>query len=513
MKIRSLLVFLGLALLIIGCSKDSLNQGLPAESAAEPMSKAEMDAIVEKTLHETNAPFYWATADSRMLWSASVRSDSIMALGYKPAAATNIEDQLGLIDTKTGEWLAVRNQLIQMIVDETNREFPGLNATARDLILNLDWQELPVLDAKIFSQRLIERLREMPEVRYVEPMTYAMDEIERRSDSGCGVTPASNIPAADFTTTSPNVKIPWNFSHSSMNVPQAWNTSTGAGIKVAMIDTGTSPNQPKLGSQFNSGMSQGRSLERLGTHVTGWWWSQSNEGPNDQCGHGTQMAGLIAAPRGDGGASVGVAYNSNLKAFRSCTDVVINASSEKAGVRDALIISGNDSAVKIISMSIGDVFYSSTVADGIFHAYNQGKLIFAAAGTSFSWTSWWGVIFPANMAQTVAVTGIKDSPNMERCNSCHSGSEVDFVAVMQRSTDNSRTSLTLAMSGNQPAYVGGSSAATATTAGIAALVWATNPSQTRTQVLDRLKNAASIYPNRNNHFGWGTINAAAAVVN
>ena len=511
MKIQSLLVFLGLVFLIIGCSKDSLDSSQPIEASSEPMSKAEMDGIVEKSLHETNAPYRWAAADSRMLWSASVSSDSIMALGYKPAKATNVEDQLGMIDTNTEEWLAVRNKLIQLIVEETNREFPGLNATARDLFRNLDWQGLPVLDAKIFSQRLIERLREMPEVRYVEPMSYALGEVELRSDSGCGLTPANNIPTADYTTTAPNVKIPWNFSHSSMNVPQAWNTSTGAGIKVAMIDTGTSPNQPKLGSQFNSGYSSGRTLERLGTHVTGWWWSQSNEGPNDQCGHGTQMAGLIAAPRGDGGATVGVAYNCNLKAFRSCTDVVINASSEKAGVRDALFISGNDSAVKIISMSIGDVFYSSTVADGIFHAYNQGKLIFAAAGTSFSWTSWWGVIFPANMAQTVAVTGIKDSPNMVRCSSCHSGSEVDFVAVMQRASDDSRTSLTLAMSGNQPAYVGGSSAATATTAGIAALVWATNPAQTRTQVLDRLKNAASIYPNRNSQFGWGTINAAAAV--
>lgn len=511
MRLRFLPAFLALALVALSCSRDALDDKLAAPPPSGPMSKAEIDQIVESSLHELNTPFRWATADSRMLWSASVRSDSIMSLGYKPAHEANVEQRLGLIDTNTDEWQAVRNKLIGLIVEETNKEFPELNATPRSLFLNLDWEGLPVLDVKIFSQRIVEQLLEMPEVRYLEPMGYGMGELERRSDSGCGVSPAGSIPAADYTTASPNVKIPWNFSHSSMNVPQAWNTSTGAGIKIALIDTGTSPNQPKLGSQFNSGYSQGRSLERLGTHISGYWWWASNDGPDDQCGHGTQMAGLAAAPRGDGGASVGVAYNCNLKAFRACTDVVINSSSEKNGVRDALYISGNDNAVRIISMSIGDVFYSSTVADGVFYAYNKNKLIFAAAGTSFSWTSWWGVIFPANMAETVAVTGITDAASMQKCSSCHSGPEVDFVAVMQRASDAGRTSLTLAMSGNQPAYVGGSSAATATTAGIAALVWATNPSQSRTQVLDRLKNASSIYPNRNSNFGWGTIDALEAV--
>ncbi len=205
------------------------------------------------------------------------------------------------------------------------------------------------------------------------------------------------------------------------------------------------------------------------------------------------------------------AYNCNLKAYRAMTDVVVNGSSEKAGVRDALYDIGNDGTVKIVSMSIGDVSYSSTVADGIYYAYNRGKLIFAAAGTSLSWTNWWGVIFPANMAETVAVTGIKDGTYYERCNTCHSGSAVDFVAVMQRNFDYSRTSLTLALSGNTPAYVGGSSAATATTAGIAALVWATNPSQSRSQVLQRLKNASQFYPSRSSEFGWGIIDAAVAV--
>ncbi|MBK8416854.1 MAG: hypothetical protein IPL22_21500 [Bacteroidetes bacterium] len=38
------------------------------------------------------------------------------------------------------------------------------------------------------------------------------------------------------------------------------------------------------------------------------------------------------------------------------------------------------------------------------YAYGLGKFILAAAGTSFSWTSWWGVIYPAAYSSCVAVT-------------------------------------------------------------------------------------------------------------
>jgi len=515
MKFKSLLALASLVFVLAACTKDQLAPNSQSATQQDPMTRSAMDEIVKQHLEENNTPYHWSGASSTMLWSASVRSDSMMAIGYQPAGSENVRDRIHQIDLNSSEWKSAREKLVDYIVDATNAAYPDLDATAEDLIRNLDRQTLPTLDVRIFNLEMVEKLRSMPEVRYIEPMGYGLTEIGQRSDSGCSNNPASNIPSADYSTTAPDAKISWHLSHPSMNVPAAWSTSTGSGIKVALIDTGVADSQSKLGSQFNSGYSSGRSIEKYSTLITGWWWWASNDGPNDQCGHGTSMAGLIASPRGYGGAATGAAYNCNLKAFRATSDVIVNGSNEKEGVRDALYIAGNDNAVKIISMSIGDVFNSSTVEDGIYYAYNKGKLIFAAAGTSLTWTSWWGVIFPANLAQTVAVTGIQDGyssiSNMQRCNTCHSGSAVDFVAVMQRSANNDRTTLSLAMSGNNPSYVGGSSAATATTAGIAALVWGTNPGQNRNQALQRLKNASSYYPNRNGDFGWGTINAAAAV--
>ncbi|HFX18071.1 MAG TPA: serine protease, partial [Flavobacteriales bacterium] len=60
-------------------------------------------------------------------------------------------------------------------------------------------------------------------------------------------------------------------------------------------------------------------------------------------------------------------------------------------------------------------------------------------------------------------------------------------------------------------YFGGSSVATASTAGIAALVWARYPSWSRAQVLDRLKRSAALYPYKNSDFGYGNIDALKAV--
>lgn len=517
MSNKSLLILLATSLLVFSCSKDKISdETLPQpESANQPATREQINEFALSQLREHDV-FKWEMADDHLLWSAVMRGDELVAIGYKPANEGDITARMHLIDISDDAWQAARQKIIKFVVEEMNRDFPNEKFTAESLMPLTENGTLPFINMRITSERVLAALRQMPEVRYVEPSGYSFadegdEQVTYRSDAGCSNSAASSIPTADYVTVSPSVKVPWNFYNAS--IPTAWNTSTGAGITIAIIDTGTSPSQTKLGSEFASGQSTGRTITRMGTYVSSWWPWASPDGPDDQCGHGTQMAGLATAPRGSGGASVGVAYRANLLAIRGTGDVIINGSSEKTGVANALVIAGNNSGVKIISMSIGDVFWSSQVADGVYYAYGQGKLIFSAAGTSTWFTSWVGVIFPATMNEVVAVTGVKDGATLVKCNTCHSGSKVDFVAVMQRSVSDSRTSLTLAMSGNPPAYVGGSSAATATTAGIAALVWATNPSQSRTQVLNRMKNASQFYPGRNGEFGWGIVNAATAVTN
>jgi subtilisin family serine protease len=222
------------------------------------------------------------------------------------------------------------------------------------------------------------------------------------------------------------------------------------------------------------------------------------------------MSGVVASPRNTVGNAVGVAYNASLISVRGTSDVIVNSGNEKDGVADALVLLGRRSDVKIISMSIGDLFYNSKVADAIRYANNRGKLIFAAAGTSTTFTNWVGVIFPATMDETVAVTGVKEGNGYQRCDTCHSGSKVEFTVVMERAGSQTKP-LTTALYSNDPSTVGGSSVATATASGIAALIWSANPSWSKDQVLNKMRETSALFPNRNSEYGFGNLNAAAAI--
>lgn len=496
--------------LIVGCAKEKITTQT-FENSSDPLTKAELNESIESSI-KRNGVFHWSSVSDHFLWSAGMQSDSIFAIGYQTRGTSDLKSSIHQINIKSTEWIEIRDEILKLILEGEQKFNPDLNV--EDLLPFGMPEVLPTMAVKISNQETIERLRAMPDVvRYLESMSYeipSMTVSAGRSSSGCNGSPDYNINDADYTTISPNVKQSWH--HATSDISGAWNATSGDGVTICVIDTGASDDQENLGSQFNSGDSQGRTVQRYSTHYSGRWWWRSLDSPHDQCGHGTSMCGLATAPRGTDGNAVGVAYNSDLISVRAVEDVVINTGNEKEGVKDALILAGNRTDVKVISMSIGTPFWSGTVADGIYYAHNRGKMIVAAAGTSFSWTSWWGVIFPASMSQTVAVTGVKDASNpMDRCETCHDGNAVDFVMVMERTSDDNRHAIGLALDTNQPMYIGGSSAATASVAGIAALVFSNNPGVTRAEVFDAMKWNASFYPNEDNNFGWGIIDAKDAV--
>jgi subtilisin family serine protease len=221
------------------------------------------------------------------------------------------------------------------------------------------------------------------------------------------------------------------------------------------------------------------------------------------------MAGVLAGPRGTDGNTVGIAYNCDLVMVHAAENVVLLSTSAINGVTNAYVQGADDPGVKIISMSMGTIFSSGQIKDALVYAYNKQKLMFCAAGTSTSFFAGFvGVIFPANQPQVVAVTGMKDNLK-DRCDNCHTGSKVDFAVVMQKSSG--RNPLSIAMTSDAPSTVGGSSVATASCAAIAALVWSKYPAYPRDSVIARMARSSGFAGGRSNKFGWGIVNAAAAV--
>ncbi|MFK8103594.1 MAG: S8 family serine peptidase [Saprospiraceae bacterium] len=503
---RSHILFFSLLMLFVGCSKDSFTP-TNSDKAPELLTRDQINEIVLDKLNSTGE-FNWNMVDANVVHSALVAGDQVLDLGYIPAGEGDLTDRIHLIDINTPKWQAAKDKVLQAIVNKLN-ENSEKTIKLEDILMDDD-DFFPHLAVQVSDYNVVKMLLEMEEVRFAEPGGYEDKDSGSNDnrDLGCGANPDYSIPTADYTNISPSVKRPWTLDKA--NVQNAWSTSQGDNITISILDTGSSPSQPKLGSQFASGQSTGRSIERKGFYQPKWW-SSSLDGPDDQCGHGTQMMGLAVAPRGYNGTAVGVAYKSDLLACRVTADVFISNSREKRGVRNGLKYSANKSNVKVISMSLGTPFSSSTVTDGVNYAYNKGKMILAAAGTSLPWLNWVGVLFPATLSRTVAITGVKEGSPIEECNTCHYGSKVDFTAVMQRRNDDSRVGLTLAMSGYTPSSVSGSSCATATTAGIVGLIWATNPSMSRATVLQKMKNASANYPSKDSDFGYGAIDANQAV--
>lgn len=460
-----------------------------------PMDKARVDEIVKET-YISKGDFRWEMVDFSVRWSAIQYGDHAVAIGYKPAQVGAIDDFIEKINIHEGAWKEVHDNLIDLVVKELG-ESTGTKINPEDIIIEDD-QVLPIITFKLTDRNVLTTLINLENVRYMEPLDYFYGEMASRSTSGCSASTQA-LNTADYSTTTPNAKLPWNFSH--VNIAGAWNTAQGQGITIGVIDAGISSSQTLLGSAFNEGESNvGRVITTDKTFGNSAYTS---------CTHGTSMCGLAAGPKNNSGATTGVAYKSNVHFIRACEDVMLDLSSERTGVKNALVKMGDKNDVKVISMSIGTPFYSSVLEDGVNYAYNKGKMIMAAAGTSFSWLSWWGVVYPAALTKCVAVTGVKE--NFNTCDSCHDGPEVDFTVTMERNSNANRNSLSLPASGFTPKYIGGSSAATAIAAGIAAAVWSVDASMTREEIMNFLTTTSQFYPNPNSSTGYGNLNAGAAV--
>ncbi len=504
MKKNILGIFTLTLLVFASCTQDKIESPLDQNSdriddiSKELLSIDQINRIIDQSLR-ASGDFSWEIVSDQVLWSATVHGNEILTIGYgdKDESFRTSDNQ-----RLTG----AKNSIIDLA-----RSFEG---TSERGILIEDDAVLNVIDLHVKTKETISELRKRDDVRYLEPNGYAFFTASgyypaNRSSIGCSKD-GQSLNGNDYRTVAPNSLVSWTFDQH--NVEAAWAYSTGAGITVGLIDTGVSRSQPFLGNNFNDGYSSGRSIQKYGTFIDSpWWWSNNYDGPHDKCGHGTAMGSTIASPRNDNYMPVGVAYNCNLVSYRATEDVVLNDYHERKGVKAALVALGNRSDVKIISMSVGYPWSIRNVRDGIRYAHNRGKLIFAAGGTSTELTNWYPVIFPASMSEAIAVTGITDDGSYQQCDTCHDGSQIEFTVVMERDNNNERTGTVLGFYDGDKKYVGGSSVATATTAGIAALVWAKHPGWSRSQVLTKLRQSAEFYPTKSSTKGYGNIDALQAV--
>jgi subtilisin family serine protease len=346
---------------------------------------------------------------------------------------------------------------------------------------------LPRVQVRVSDAGALAAIRKLPMVDYVEPVLVAGDLHAFAGTGGCGYG-SSWTGDRQYTSTSDI----YSQKFTGMNIPSAWSLSTGAGMTIGLIDTGLSSGQGQFTSTFASGSSTGRTIRFMKV--------ASQSSVYDDCGHGTRMAGIIAAPW-DGRSVGGIAYKANLISVRQASGVAAVSSADAA---EAVRIAASNGS-RVIVMAWESLNWWWQVSDEIeYWHYNRPILFLGAAGTSGCGDGILdsNVVFPADMPEVMAVTGITYPGGGVPCG-IHRGAEVEITAYLDVPSTGQYTGDVVGM--------GGSSNATAVVGSIAALVWSRTPTLTRDQVRARIQQSGAYYPSRHSEQGYGLVNALKAV--
>jgi serine protease len=360
---------------------------------------------------------------------------------------------------------------------------------------------LPALLVEVKTREALTALRRLPFIDYIEPsklnrtgvtdsgVNAALSHVTAQSsDSGCNYNPTT----ASGTTFAGDALPP---HYQTMQIVDAWNRAAGAGVVIGITDTGISPTQGELNGSFAGGYSTGRWVKHLYTYGGTW---------HATCSHGTRIAGVAAAPM-NGQNMAGVAWKAHLVTVRQTDDDIAFVDSYNAATAIWDASRYNASITdhrRIVLMAWQSNDGSNYVSDAIRFNYGNGVLFIAASGTSFAVVnSIAGVVFPAVMSEVVAVSAV--DANKNKTGSVHYGSQVEVSAYVNQVTTGQYT--------NDVVRLGGSSGTSSLVAGIAAIIWSKYPNLTRNQVREKLRSAGHYYPNRNDTFGYGVVNAFKAV--
>jgi subtilisin family serine protease len=195
-------------------------------------------------------------------------------------------------------------------------------------------------------------------------------------------------------------KIGWGIT--AFDLPKAWETTQGEGVKIAVLDSGCDLDHPDLAANLLPGMNM------INPKLTA----------HDDNQHGTHVSGIISAVNNDIGM-VGVAPKSKIIPVK-VLDKNGNGSLSNVskGIRWAV-----DNGADIITMSLGAPRPLQSVRKSIQYAYKKGVPCFVAAGNAGKTKE---VFYPAAYPETIAIGSI-DS-NFKRSDFSNTGKNLDFMS-------------------------------------------------------------------------------------
>lgn len=321
---------------------------------------------------------------------------------------------------------------------------------------------------------LIERLAALDDVEYAEP-----DYIGRIS--GTAVPDDSRFgDQYGFD----------QFSDADVDAPEAWNISTGSNGVIAILDTGVDSDHEDLAGKL----------------VPGFDFVNLDNDPEDDNGHGTNVASIAAALTDNATGVAGACWNCLIMPMK-VNDATGSGFYSKWA--DAMVTATNN-GVRVINLSAGGNSPSSTLLDGVRYAYDAGVVVVSVTRNDNSNF----VSYPGAYPETIAV-GATDELDRRADPFCYSatsgsnfGSQIDVVAPGE-------LIIGAAMGGGYNYWCGTSQAAPLV-AGLVALVRDVHPSVGREEIRhlirsgadDQVGTALEDVAGFDVYHGWGRVNMA-----
>ena len=312
-----------------------------------------------------------------------------------------------------------------------------------------------ISDGKTMGDKLDE-VRQNADVLYAEP-NYLMELDRTPNDPNFPQMYGLNNSGQAGGTTDADI-----------DAPEAWDRITGNNdVIVAVIDSGVQTDHPDLAANMwvNPGEIAANGIDDDGNglvdDVHGWDFANGTNDLTDTAGHGTHVAGTIAAVGNNGVGTVGVCWQAKIMALK-IGDYYVSVDAAISALDYAV-----QKGARISNNSWGGYGYSQSLYDAIAAAGSQGHLVVAAAGN-------YGMdndVYPSYPASydldNIISVGASDRNDAIAYFSNYGALSVDLLAP--------GVSILSTYTGNSYGTLDGTSMASPHVAGAAALVLAGNP--------------------------------------
>jgi type VII secretion-associated serine protease mycosin len=284
----------------------------------------------------------------------------------------------------------------------------------------------------------------------------------------------------------------------AMHTQEAWQTTKGAGVTVAVLDTGVEADHPDLAGN----VLPGKDLVRFGAEPGDRAWAR----------HGTAMAGIIAGHgHGPGNADgvLGIAPEAKILPVRVILEDGDPSRAKARSTRGNALAEGirwaADHGADVINLSLGDDSASAhpepTEDQAIQYALKKGVVVVASAGNGGEKGD--HISYPAAYPGVIAATAVD-----------RAGTRASFSTRRWYATVSAPGVDVVIADPDRKYYEGwGTSAAAAFVSGAAALVKAAHPGLSPAQIKTLLEDTARNAPvgGRDDSRGFGFIDPAAAI--